>query len=85
MAMPPERVHHSISFLTSEVHAMFMFCQMMARFQPDHELTLRRIDEIDQIGLASIGATTVPDATIEGFQFVMEGLRKIVKSEAATR
>jgi len=74
--MAPEAVRRSISYLTGEVHALFMFSQMVAKLYPDQPLLLSRLGEIEQLGLASIAPEPVPDATIEGFQFVMKGIRK---------
>ena len=82
MPMPPERVDHAISVLVGEFHGLFMFCQMLARLHPDHNFLLTNLDDVRQRGLGTISATTVPDATIEGFEFVMEALRKVIITAA---
>ncbi len=80
--MAPEAVRRSIAFLTGEVHALFMFSQAVAKLLSDHSLVLARIDEIDQLGCAMIAPEPVPDATVEGFQFAIEGIRKAAKAAA---
>ena len=66
----------SIATLMGEVHALFMFCQALAKDWPDREQIFQNIDEMHQRGLASIGAAPVPEATIAGFEYVLEGLRR---------
>ena len=83
MSMPPDRVRHSIAYLMGEVHALFMFCQMSAQLYPDHTLLLAKLDHVHQLGLAGIAPEPVPEATIEGFEFVMEALRKAATAAAA--
>lgn len=78
MVMAPERVHHAISFQMGEIHALFMFAQMLARQHHSPKALLPHLAEIEQLGLAGIEPHPVPDATIEGFQFVIEGLRKAI-------
>jgi hypothetical protein len=84
MTMPPDRASHAITYLTGEVHALFMFCQMVAKLHPNHPALLAAVDEIHQKGIASIAPEPVPEATIEGFEFVVEGLRKMILASAAT-
>ena len=66
----------SIAVLMGEVHALFMFCQALAKDWPDRPQIFQAIDEMQQRGLASIGAEAIPEATITGFELVFEGLRR---------
>ena len=83
--MPPDRVRHAISYLTGEVAGLFMFCQMLAKIHPNHNFLIQRLDEIEQLGIGTISASPAPDVTLEGFEFVMEGLRKAITTAAAMR
>ncbi len=75
-----------ISFLTGEVHGLLLFCEMMAKLHPDRNLMIAKLDEVHQFGLATIAATPgVPETTVEGLEFVMESLRKVLTTAAATK
>jgi hypothetical protein len=78
MLMQPERADHAIKFLTGEVHALFLFCQRAAVLHPDRAAMIAAIDEVHLQGLAAIGPTPVPEAIVEGFEFVAEALQKVV-------
>ena len=82
MAMPAERTAHAIAFLTGEVHALFLFSQVLASLHPNHALLLAHIDSAAQQGLANVEVLPVEDAVIEGYQFAIEGIRKAVKAAA---
>ena len=82
MAMPPERVTHAISFITGEVHALFLFAQALATSHPDPQALLSGLNEAAQQGLANIEAAPVPDAAVEGYQFVIGGIRKMAEAAA---
>ena len=79
MVMTPEKIHHSISFLTGEVHALFLAIQVLAKINPNRELLLSEIEQREQAGLANIEPLLVQDAVIEGFQFGMAGVKRILQ------
>jgi hypothetical protein len=83
MAMSPEQTEHAISFVTGEVHALFMFSQAVAMSHPNPQALQLRLEEVAQHGLASIEMHPVGDAVIEGFQFAVGAMRKAVESAMA--
>lgn len=80
MAMSPERVTHAISFLTGEVHALFVFSQALVFAHPDPRALLSPLNEAEQLGLANIEPLPVSDAVVEGYQFAFDGFRKAVEA-----
>ena len=82
MAMPAERVTHAISYLTGEVHALFMFSQALAMAYHTPPALLSCLNEVEQLGLARIETQPVGDAVVDGYQFVFDGVRKAVEAAA---
>jgi hypothetical protein len=80
MAVPGERITHAISYVSGEVHALYLFSQMLARLHPERMRVLTGLDEIEQSGLANIEGLPVMDAVIDGFQYVIDGIRKTLQS-----
>lgn len=74
--MTPEQIARSISTLTGMVHGLFMTCQAMAKTHPHIDLVLTEIERGDMAGLANLENQPIGDAAIEGYQHVMEALKK---------
>lgn len=77
--MPPENMTRSLIFLTGQVHALFMFSQAVAKGYPNRDELVKNLNEASQMGLASL--EQLPDAgdfAIDGYQFVIDSLRKVV-------
>jgi hypothetical protein len=85
MAMPPDKVRHAISFLTGEVGALLEFSKMMAQAYPDHAGMLARLNELAQLKLVSDSPQQIGDAVHDGYQFVLEHLRKAVEVAQGTQ
>lgn len=69
-------LERAVATLTGEFHALFMFAQAVAMSHPDPNSLLSELNVVEQLGLAAIEPTTVPDATIIGFQAVLAGIRQ---------
>jgi hypothetical protein len=80
MAMSPERIAQSISFLKGEVHALFMFSQALAFAHPNPQALLSHLNQAAQLGLANIEPLLVSDALVEGYQFAFDGIRKAAEA-----
>ena len=80
MALPPERVAHAISFLVGEVHALVTFSQALALSHPDPGALLACLSILEQAGLANLESQPVPDASVEGYRFVIAGIRKAAEA-----
>jgi hypothetical protein len=72
-----------IAFVTGEVHALLMFCQILARTHPNPETVVAGLEVVEQKGVAQIGGSLVSDSTVEGFRFVIDELRKLAEAAAA--
>ncbi|HEV2545837.1 MAG TPA: hypothetical protein VGU20_00715 [Stellaceae bacterium] len=81
--MPMKNPERAISYLTGEVHALFMFAQVVARTHPDPSALLAELHEAGQQGLAMLEPLAVQDAAIEGYQFAIDALRKRAEEAAA--
>jgi hypothetical protein len=64
----------SIATLMGEVHALFIFCQTLAKDWPDRAQMFAHLDEAKERGIAAIAAQPVSEATIVGFELVFAGL-----------
>jgi hypothetical protein len=53
-----------------------MFAQALAMIHPNHRQLLSEVQRAGQRGLSSAASAPVPDATVEGYQYVMDGLLK---------
>lgn len=83
--MPMKNPERAIATLTGEVHALFMLCQGLVKLHVDqHAALVAVVDEIHQKGIASIAPTPVPEATIEGFEFVMEAVKGLLSKKPAS-
>jgi hypothetical protein len=79
MAMDPEKVEHTVSYLTGEVRGLLIVSQVLASAHPDPQKLLSRWDEIEQTGLANI----IDTATIDGYRFALASIRTAVEATAA--
>jgi hypothetical protein len=84
MAAEKQTVEERLSFLTGEVHALLLFCQVMARTHPNPLAVVVGLAAIEQKGLAQIEGSLVPDATVTGYQFAMNELKKLAKAASGT-
>jgi hypothetical protein len=80
MNTEPNDRDRSVSFLIGEVHALLLFCQIVANRHDDPGMIDAALEAIEQKGLAQIESTLVMDATIDGFQFAMASLRKSARA-----
>jgi hypothetical protein len=85
MAMSPERTTHAVTYLMGEVHALSMACQMLLRTHPNYAAAHAELGLIRQLGLAAIAPAPVPEATVEGFEFIMAALEKVRPIAPANR
>lgn len=76
--MDKKHTDHAIAFLMGEVHALFLFCQAAANAHPNPSALAFHLGEASLAGQASIEASPVPEATLEGYQYVMDGLKKLM-------
>lgn len=76
--MDQKHTDHAIAYLMGEVHALFMFCQAAVRAHPNPSVLAVHLGEASQAGQASVEASPVPQATLEGYQYVMDGLQKLL-------
>jgi len=81
--MPMQNPERAIAYLTGEVHALFMISQAVARTHPAPQALLSDLETAAQLGLANIEPHPVPDATIEGYQHVIGGVRNILQGRGA--
>ncbi len=51
-----------------------MFCQVLAKNDSDPQKLIGEIDDIHNRGSAVLGASPVPEATVEGFDFAIQAL-----------
>ena len=71
-----------LSFLMGEVHALLLFCQVMARTHPNPLAVSLGLAAVSEKGLAQIEGSLVPDATVTGYQFAIDELQKLAKAAA---
>jgi hypothetical protein len=82
MAMLPEAVARCISFLMGEVHGLVTFSQALALAYSHPDALLACLGIFEQSGLANLESQPVPDSAVEGYQFVLGGIRKAVEAAA---
>ena len=70
-------------FLSGEVHGLYTFAHVLAQTCPNPELVLSHFGVAEQAGLARIETIATGDELVEGYQFVMDGLRKSLEDAAA--
>jgi hypothetical protein len=75
--MPMRNPESAISFLTGEVHALFMITQALVFKHPNPQAMLSQLDTAEQLGLANLEPHPIENAVIDGFQFVMGSVRGI--------
>jgi hypothetical protein len=81
MIMPPERPTNSLLFLTGEVHALFIFSQVLAQSHPDRNGLLSQLNNAAQFGLASLEQLPeAGDVVIDGYQFALDAIRKAAQA-----
>lgn len=83
--MSPAQIMRSIQTLTGECHALYLFCQSIAKGHPDPAAMLPALEQAAQHGLAYLESHPVADALIDGYQETLKGLRKSIEVEMATR
>jgi len=71
----PER---ALATITGEVHALFMAVQALAKTHTHPEAALVEFENFAQFGLAALEPHPVPEATIRGYQHVVEGIRQVL-------
>ena len=76
MANQTEKNTRAIATLTGSYHALFMFCQAVAMTHPNPGKLKSAMEETAQGGLASIEVLPIPDAAIDGFQYVQRALER---------
>ena len=73
-----------VSFLVGEVHALVMFAQILAVSSPHARQVLSNLEVADQVGLAKIESEPVGDDAVQGYQFVVGELRRVLISATGT-
>lgn len=74
--MPMSNPERAIATLTGTYHALFMSIQAIAKTHPNAQALLSELETVSQLGLASLEPHPIPDATIQGFLFVIDAVRK---------
>lgn len=75
-------LERAVATLTGEYHALFMFAQVVAMNHPDPNALLAEMNVSEQLGLSAIESTTVPDATIVGFQETLAGILRALSANS---
>ena len=80
MIMPPERLTHSVLYLTGEVHALLIFAQALAKCHPDQNQLGTELNIGSQFGLAYLEQLPAAgDVVIDGYQFAIGAIRQILE------
>jgi hypothetical protein len=79
MAMDPEKVEYTISYLTGQVQGLLVASQVFASTSLDPQKPLSRWNEIEQVGLASV----IDPTAIIGYQFALANVRTALEGAAA--
>jgi hypothetical protein len=75
-----DEMTEQVAFLKGEVHALLLFSQLLASTHPDPRRILPRLVTAEQKGLAQLEGSTLPDAAVEGFRFVIDGLKQVLST-----
>ena len=70
----------AVATIVGECHALFMALQVMAKHHPAPHAVMAEWADATQHGLATLEQTTVPEAAIEAFQHVAEGIQKALEA-----
>ena len=81
--MDPEGIEFTLSFLTGQVHALFMVTQMLANALPEPARVLSVLDVMEQEGIANLEAQPIPDAAVDGLRRGFSGVRGAVEAAVA--
>lgn len=73
----------AIAKLTGEVHALYMFLQVLAKTHPNPALALSEFEKAGQQGLAYLEPHAIPDAVIDCYQEVSKAIRQALLANPA--
>ena len=85
MSRPTQGSDPAFAYLMGECHALYLMVQVLAHAHPDPKALLSGFDAMEQSGLAHIEKLPVADQAIDGYRFVMAGVRRVVEAAAENR